>query len=205
MAADAVLSYCQSRQMDAQGRILADDYTAYTSSISKEKWQSAYVEEGLEEIRTALAVKNTIPNVSAVLFRRQPLIDSLRTLAATLSNFRVAGDWRLYVELLARGRIAFTPSVLNRHRRHATSVTSTLSSIRHLQEILEMQTLVRARFGVTAEVCAQARAYAQDVYCHFGLNAGEHASVGEHPDFQRFFARPAPVKRSAADAAVRAD
>ena len=61
-----MLAYSQSRQIDEEGRELAPDYLEYTADISQTKWQSSYVRGGLDEIRDTLAVKNTIPNVSAV-------------------------------------------------------------------------------------------------------------------------------------------
>jgi glycosyltransferase involved in cell wall biosynthesis len=192
--ADVVLSYCQSQQMDVHGRILSNDYLAYTSSVSENKWKVPYLEDGLSEIRTTLSVKNTIPNVSAVLFRRLALLETLRAVKVPLSELHVAGDWLVYVELLTRGKIAFTPQPLNKHRRHTSSVTSTLNTIRHLREILHMQELVRSRFGTTGDVCARARAYAQDVYRHFGLNAGDYADAADHPHLRDFFAETVPSR-----------
>ncbi len=67
---DVVLAYCQSRQIDEEGREIAPDYLAYTADISETKWSEDYVRPGLDEIRDTLVVKNTIPNVSAVVMRK---------------------------------------------------------------------------------------------------------------------------------------
>jgi hypothetical protein len=91
----------------------------YTDSISSRKWLSAYVEEGDAEIDQALAVKNTIPNASAVVFRRGVLIRHIQS----IESFGCCGDWWAYVRCLQDGRIAYHPEALNGHRQGLGSVT----------------------------------------------------------------------------------
>jgi len=60
------LAYAESGVIGAEGQWHADSYRLYTDSISPQKWLTAYVEDGRAEIDQALAIKNTIPNASAV-------------------------------------------------------------------------------------------------------------------------------------------
>ncbi len=113
------LAYAESRVIGAQGQWLAESYRFYTDSISSGKWLSAYVEEGDAEIDQALAVKNTIPNASAVLFRREILVRHLRS----IESFSYCGDWWAYLRCLQNGRIAYHPEALNSHRQGFGSVT----------------------------------------------------------------------------------
>jgi hypothetical protein len=115
------LAYAESLVVGADSEWLADSYRFYTDSISPTKWLSAYVEEGHREIDQALGIKNTIPNASAVLFRRSVLARHIQSATA----FRYCGDWWAYLCCLNEGRIAYHPEALNIHRRHAGSVTST--------------------------------------------------------------------------------
>lgn len=48
---------------------MANHYLDYTNDIDKEKWQSSYVRKGIDEIQDTLLIKNTIPNVSSVVFK----------------------------------------------------------------------------------------------------------------------------------------
>ena len=112
--AEVVLAYSQSRQIDEQGREIAPDYLQWTADVSPAKWREPYVRRGSDEIRDSLAVKNTIPNVSAVLMRKP----DLSGIASRLVTLRNAGDWLVYVHLLERGDVAFVPQALNYHRRH---------------------------------------------------------------------------------------
>ena len=58
---NVVLSYSESSQIDEDGEKLADNYQYYLDDISTSKWKRSYVNDGRNEIQTALAVKNTIP------------------------------------------------------------------------------------------------------------------------------------------------
>jgi hypothetical protein len=63
-----------------------------------------------------------------------------------ICQYRVAGDWRVYVELLAAGSVAFSPRALNRHRRHEQGVTLGSRNQSLLDEIKSMQALVANRY-----------------------------------------------------------
>ena len=56
--------------------------------------------EGPAFVRRFLSVKNTILNVSSVLWRRTSLLRCLEACRSELTQFRMAGDWRLYLECL---------------------------------------------------------------------------------------------------------
>ena len=114
-----MLAYCQSRQIDATGRSSASDYLAWTEDVERRNGVTAYVRRGIDEVRDSLVVKNTIPNVSAVLMRR-PDLSEIELELVTLRN---AGDWLVYVHLLERGDVAYFPEPSNYHRRHGGSVT----------------------------------------------------------------------------------
>ena len=166
---DVVMSYCESRQIDGEGALLADNYLDYVAEIDADRWKAAYVVSGTEEIGKALYLKNTIPNASAVLFRRDALLAMLREHGDEVMSYRNAGDWVAYIRLLERGSIAFCPRAMNAHRRHQGSVTIGNANERHLQEIARVQTetIVRHRLGQGQP--EKARAYLEKVARQFGL------------------------------------
>jgi glycosyltransferase involved in cell wall biosynthesis/SAM-dependent methyltransferase len=173
---EVVLAYCQSRQIDEVGTELAPDYLAWTADISETKWREKYVRSGVEEICDTLAVKNTIPNVSAVLMRR---ID-LSGIEHKLVTLRNAGDWLLYVYLLEHGSIAFVPDVLNSHRRHASSVTIGGNGLNLMREILIVQQHVKQRHPVTLDAEQKRETDRQRTYEYLGLSSAGPASYKEH-------------------------
>ena len=135
---DVVLSYSQSKIIDENGKTTSDDYLFYTNDISTTKWNTDYVNDGLDEIKTALCVKNTIPNVSGVVFKRFDIAPYL----SDIKTYRVGGDLYLYLQLLRKGSIAFCAKALNMHRRHSGSVTvSKENNQKHFNEIVALQEL----------------------------------------------------------------
>lgn len=167
---NVALSYCQSRQIDQNDRFLDSDYLAYVSDVDPQRWRSAYISAGRDEITTALSVKNTIPNVSACIFRADILRRALAQNFDEISRYKVAGDWVTYIRVLAHGDIAYTPEALNLHRRHSGSVTaSALSPAEALREIEEVQALVAREFTPPATARDAARTYAARLRREFGL------------------------------------
>ena len=113
------LAYCQSALIGTKGQRLADTFLAHTDDISTTRWRSRYKATAAEEVELALSQKNTIPNASAVLFRRPDQLD----FADELVQLRFAGDWLFYALLNRAGKIVYLPDVLNLYRRHEQTVS----------------------------------------------------------------------------------
>jgi glycosyltransferase involved in cell wall biosynthesis len=179
---DVVLSYCQSKQMNSDGKILCDHYLDYVKDISPTKWTEPYVNSGVDEIVSALSIKNTIPNVSAAIFKRDILLAVLEDKAAELAQYRVAGDWVTYVEVLRRGKVAFSPRSLNLHRRHVTGVTMSSFNFSQLKEIMSVQQKVREEFKPPDVITERASSYSEKLFQQFGLASSDAPSVRQHSE-----------------------
>ena len=152
-----VLSYAQSKQIDDRGNIIAMDYLDYTNDIDPDKWRKNYLREGTKEIADTLVIKNTVPNVSGVVFRKVDISDIL----PELTGFRVAGDWFFYVWLLRDGNIAYAQ---NRSTAIKARKGVTLSRIRrHFNEIVGMQEYILRHFDVDDEVRSKVMRYREKV------------------------------------------
>jgi glycosyltransferase involved in cell wall biosynthesis/protein-L-isoaspartate O-methyltransferase len=166
-----VLSYCESRQIDEDGSLLAPDYSDYLKDISSTRWREAYVRDGREEVAHALAIKNTIPNVSAVLFRRTALAEILAEQLEEIAGYRQAADWYVYLEVLGRGRVAFSPDNCNAHRRHSASVIGATGKKALLGEIRAVQSVAAQRHAPLPERTVEiARQYLEVLRKQFGLD-----------------------------------
>jgi O-antigen biosynthesis protein len=187
-----VLSYCESRQIDADGAVLADNYQAYVADIDAERWTRRYVSAGAEEVRDAMCIRNTIPNVSAVVFDRHHLRSVLDEHLDFISSFKVAGDWMTYLLLLQHGKLAFSPRALNDHRRHAKGQTLASFNTSLIQEIQRGQTFAAQRFQVAPQQVLAARRYIDTLVRQF--------TVGGSPQPQPTnlaAALPAPAQTAA--------
>jgi glycosyltransferase involved in cell wall biosynthesis len=119
------LAYCSSHVIDEYGEILENHYSknGHYENIGfiSDRWLNDYTDRGINEITKALAVRNTIPNVSAVLFRKKSLLDVDWRLA---DDLQTAGDWFVYVSILKTSDIFYSSKSLNYHRKHRKSVVA---------------------------------------------------------------------------------
>ncbi|AOY57518.1 glycoside hydrolase family 99-like domain-containing protein [Desulfococcus multivorans] len=165
---ETVLAFSQSKQMNTKGKIIKDHYLEYTREVS-DKWGADYTRDGREEIREALCIKNTLPNVSAVLFRRKALDHALNTIGSELFEYQIAGDWLVYLHVMMQGKVCYIQKPLNLHRRHAFSVTGSAAKHRHLQEVRRLQEIAQSLVEPTREARAKSRAYIEYLRKYFGL------------------------------------
>ncbi len=180
-----VMSYTQSQQIDENGAMLNNHYLDYTNDISPQRWQQDYICEGTTEIAEALAVKNTIPNVSAVVFRKSALKLAFANCQRDLSRLNIAGDWLIYTELLQQGKIGYIAESLNAHRRHQKSVTMSSSTYaRHLAEIIFMQNRIAHLLTLHETIQHQAKNYIDKIYKQFGLDSDGIQKPLEHSQVQ---------------------
>lgn len=162
-----VLSYCESEQVDAKGIMLAENYLEYVADIGSHRWLGTFVRDGREEIIHALSVKNTIPNVSAVIFAKASLHAVLAEHMDRIQSYRIAGDWLVYVLLLQHGHIAFSPFSYNLHRRHQRGVTIGSFNQQQLEEIQRMQNFIAERFDLPEEMICIAGRYIETLRKQF--------------------------------------
>jgi len=111
------LAYCQSSIIDEAGSV-EGDYALCFPELSETKWLRPYLIPGGQEVKHGLGIKNFILNASGVLFRKADLTSAM----PSIKDYRLSGDWALYLHLLRDGYIAYCPERLNYHRRHDASV-----------------------------------------------------------------------------------
>jgi len=170
-APDINMAFCDSRSVDENGAEISADYQAYYHRHVGHRLGHDVLIDGESFVRDFLGKCNLVMNVSAVLFRRRDFLTALTSCRADLSRFRVAGDWRLYVELLLRpgGQLAYLSRPLNIHRRHEKSVTGLIDHGAHLEEIALMHKLISSRIGAPLELIESQRAYRDQLKTQFGM------------------------------------
>ena len=154
-----VVSYTQSNQVSGTGEILSASYLDYVADVDPQRWRKPFVAEGADELANGLSVKNTLPNASGVLFRREVLQRVLRKHMDEIRTYRVAGDWCVYARMAGEGKFAYDPRPLNYHRRHAESVTISRFTQAEWDEIRRMQAFVGALTRVSEDMRRRAASY----------------------------------------------
>ncbi len=170
-APNAVMAFCDSRSIDADGNPLSDSYKPYYATTVGAALDTDGLHDGPEFVRTCLGERNLILNASGVLFRRDALRAALARLGDALFSFRLAGDWRLYIELLREegAQVAYVADPLNIHRRHGDSTTHRLAAQKHLGEIARIHRLVGQQPAVLDADRMKQRAYRAHLAEQFGL------------------------------------
>ncbi len=172
----AVMAFCDSRSIDSDGTLLADSYKPYYATTAGTLLDQDGLHEGPAFVQSCLSERNLILNASGVLFSRAALKAALARCGEALFAFRMAGDWRLYIELLRQpgARIAYVAEPLNIHRRHDASATHRLVGQKHLGEVARIHRLVGSTPTLLDADRMRQRAYRDQLARQFGLQlAGE--------------------------------
>jgi glycosyltransferase involved in cell wall biosynthesis len=183
------LAYSRTVFVGEDGQPLPVTFESYVDELGADRWQQSYVETTHREVSKALGRKNSIPNVSGVVFRKPnncPLLEDRQW-----QNLRICGDWILYLHLARGGKIAFSDNTINYHRYHSHNLTlSTYRSEAYYREHGEVAATVARLYNAPAEV----------LDAHFDItrrfwqaNAG---AAGDEREFTKLY-EPARVKRAA--------
>lgn len=116
------LAFTQSTCIDGEGRAHGT-MTRWTDHVDDTHWRADYVNAGRDECAGMLAVANTIPSASAVVFRR----DVFERAGRAPETMRIAGDWMTWLRMLLVSDVAFVAEPLNSHRTHEGTVRAALA------------------------------------------------------------------------------
>jgi glycosyltransferase involved in cell wall biosynthesis len=172
-APGAILAFADSRAVDESGATVSPTYLSYYLDSGAPGLAASGVWDARDFAANFLAERNLILNASAVLWRRSALLAALDACGEELATWRVAGDWRLYVEALTcqPGSVAYVAAPLNIHRRHQASVTQNLDAGIHVAEIAEMHRIAAEKLKLTAEKLRRQGRYLDQIKVQFGLSA----------------------------------
>ena len=115
--ASIALAYCQSQRMNSASEVTGD-WKDFTDSMDATQFDTDFVMDGKEYISRFLIHRNTIPNASAVLFRKT----IFEQVGGAPAHFRTNGDWFMWLKMLCFGKVAYVAEPLNYFRYHDRSV-----------------------------------------------------------------------------------
>ncbi|WP_240775236.1 glycoside hydrolase family 99-like domain-containing protein [Neokomagataea tanensis] len=167
---NAVMAFSDSRAIDAEGKTLYPSYKPYCAESCEALLEHDASFDGAYFVEHCLSERNTILNVSSAIFKRQALRQALKTCSEDLTNLKIAGDWRTYIELLGQSdaEIVYISKPLNAHRRHTTSATHVRDSAAHLNEIHYIHTLLKERLSPSESINHAQKQYIDKVSLHLG-------------------------------------
>ena len=112
------LAYCQSNIVNENNEYLFNE-RAWFDKLDAHRWVNSFKTNGLEHVFKHMTDYNTIPNASAVVFRRE-----LIQLKDIPTDFKYSGDWYFWITLLSRTNLFYIDKPLNFFRSSSQSTRS---------------------------------------------------------------------------------
>ena len=175
------LAYCDSVTVDSSDSVTGD-YDSYLSKLDCHHWESSYKVSAVQEINFGLGVKNTIPNASAVLIRKNCVSEKIFT--ETL-RFKFSGDWYFYTRAIKGRNISFYAVKLNYHRKHGQTVSSKFNTDKAaiqllLKEAEEIHISIMENYSINSDYLRKWECYITDQILAFYPNRPK-------AEFNRFY------------------
>ena len=134
--------YCQSFSVDDKNNVTGN-WKGHTDNLNRLKFETNFNMPGPSYIEHFLIHKNTIPNASAVLFRKR----YYEMAGGTETEIKYCGDWITWLKILLHSNIFFMSGSLNYFRYHANSVISKATSeFDHSRYVEKYDRTMRKRF-----------------------------------------------------------
>lgn len=145
---EVIISYCESLTMDEDNRMLMPNLREWIDIYQTGKWSESYINDGNNEVATAMCINNTLANVSSAVFKK----GDYHYILEEAKKYRLAGDWYTYMNILRLGKIAYCKESLNYHRMQDKGVTLTTNAEKEFNEIVSLQSFAMKNFDITEEV-----------------------------------------------------
>lgn len=116
------IAYCQSYNIDENDQILSSRLE-WTQDLDPERWKYDFINDGKEELKHYFLFKNTLPNASAVVIRRETYLKA----GGAYEKMRLNGDKMTWTRFMLISDIGFCAKHLNFFRTHTNNVRSRTS------------------------------------------------------------------------------
>lgn len=135
------LVYCHSPFVDER-----DTVTQWSLG---ERWQQSFINDGRSECLQHLIFRNTIPNASAVLFRRSVY----QRVGCADETMVFCGDWLMWVKMLLVSNIAYIAEPLNYYRKHQQTVSAKVGrTSTYIEESYRVVSYIKQNLDIPKDV-----------------------------------------------------
>lgn len=139
------LAFCRSDFIKDDRKVFSTEQ--YLFDLPDFDWTKNFAMTAAEFVAQGFAVKNIIPNVSGVLFRK-PQIFPERCL-----EMKLCGDWLFYLDAIKGGCVYYSPAATNFYRVHKNSTSLKIQKEpRYFFEHEKIAAFVAENYSVSAEV-----------------------------------------------------
>ena len=142
---NVVISYTESARMDENNKITHLDSKDLYNIFNSNHWDNSFINSGTEEVKEYLSSVNTILNVSSIVWKKE----NYDKILDEATNYKVAGDWFIYCNILEKGNVAFSNKPYNFFRKHSKSVSTTVKDDIEYGEICKIQEEASSKHELT--------------------------------------------------------
>lgn len=142
---NVMISYSDTAFIDTFGNIIMKSIKPEIDIQKSGHWDKSYINNGLNEIKNYSYLNCTIANVSSAIIKNGDYEKYLKM----SGEFKQAGDWLFYVNLISNGDIAYSNKVLNYYRVHGNNVSSMMNHQKHIDEINKIHKYYVEKFNLT--------------------------------------------------------
>lgn len=139
-----MISYCDTAFIDYKGNIMMKSIKPEIDIQKSKHWNKSYTNNGIDEINNYSYLNNTIANVSSCIIKKGNYED----LFTRAGNYKQAGDWLIYTDIMALGDISYVDKTLNYYRLHGNNVSSTMNHKKHLSELEMLYKYYTEKYGL---------------------------------------------------------
>ena len=93
----------------------------YLADIEDFDWSKNFSVTAADFVMYGMSIKNIIPNVSSVIFRKPEKIHA--EIIELWKDMKLCGDWLFYLDIIKGGCIYYTPTTTNYYRVHKQSTS----------------------------------------------------------------------------------
>lgn len=141
---DIYISYADTAFINAEGKIILKSIVPEIDIMKTGHWNENFIDDGKEEYKNYSFLNCTLANVSSCIIKKDNYEEEFKL----SGNYKQAGDWLLYVNIMRKGKIAYCNKPLNYYRMHGNNVSSTFKKEAHLNEIKKIHEYYRNNYGL---------------------------------------------------------
>lgn len=139
---DIYLSYADTAFINAWAKVFLPSIKPEIDLRKTGHWDSDFINKGEDEVKTYSFLNCTVANVSSCIIKN----DNYNEIFDKIIEYRQAGDWLFYVNVIKRGYISYVNKPLNYYRVHGENITSTMKKQKHLEEIKRIHKDIKENF-----------------------------------------------------------
>jgi len=141
---DIMISYCDTAFIDVSGNIIIKSIKSEIDIQKSGHWNKSYINNGINEIKDYSYLNCTVANVSSCIIKNGNYDEYFKI----SGEYKQAGDWLFYVNVIKNGYISYSNKTLNYYRMHGNNVSSTIDKKRHIEEIKKIHSYCKKEFNL---------------------------------------------------------